>query len=296
MSKRQAKVAINKIDTDLNSTNLVSTGTVINSTRDTLLLALNPTNDFFLDQENKDKISKISEDFSSKQTNLQQQETTLQNRDADLVRELASIAGTTTPAANARRLAIAVEQATIAGQLWTITTMLGNLGPRQAEYQVLADLVNEFDITRPLPDMNWNTYNCGPDFMIPWATAIGFNFYNELGSVIDLTNYYIDIKLADGTTQNVRINGIPAITIPNGTINLTGITFTDRSGNPYLPTQGYEFTLNPGAIRSIGWREFISTKPLKILRWPVGAVNSPTLRQAEVNTYNNSWRGHVIEQ
>ncbi|HMS90966.1 MAG TPA: hypothetical protein PKC87_02005, partial [Candidatus Absconditabacterales bacterium] len=84
MSKRQAKLAINKIDTDLNSTNLVSTSTIVNNPRDTLLLTLNPTNDFFLDQENKDKIIKIAEDLTIKQTNLQQQETTLTSRDADL--------------------------------------------------------------------------------------------------------------------------------------------------------------------------------------------------------------------
>jgi hypothetical protein len=86
--------------------------------------------------------------------------------------------------------------------------------------------------------------------MSPGATANGFNFYNELGGVITLANYRIDIKLTDGTTQNVRINGLIPITVPNGTIDITGITFTDRTGNPYVPTQGYEFTLNPGATRT----------------------------------------------
>jgi len=57
--------------------------------------------------------------------------------------------------------------------------------------------------------------------MAPGATADAFNFYNELGVAINLANYRIDIRLNDGTTQNVQINGLPAITIPNGTINLT---------------------------------------------------------------------------
>jgi len=92
MSKTQSKTAINQIDTNLNSNNLVSTGNIINSPRDVLLLTLNPSNNFFLDQENKDKIIKISETFTIKQNNLQQEELTLQYKDADLVRDLASIA------------------------------------------------------------------------------------------------------------------------------------------------------------------------------------------------------------
>lgn len=127
MSKRQAKVAISKIDTDLNSTNLVSTGSIVNNPRDALLLTLNPSNNFFLDQENKDKIIKIAEDFSIKQTNLQQQEATLTSRNTDLVNELASIAGNTSNQANNRRIVIATEQAAITGQLGTIGTMLGNI-------------------------------------------------------------------------------------------------------------------------------------------------------------------------
>jgi hypothetical protein len=124
MSKNQSKSAINQIDTDLNSNNLVSTGTVINSPSDALLLTLNPSNNFFLDQENKEKLIKISEKFTIKQTNLQQQETTLTNRDADLIRELGSIAGAVTREANARRIAIANEQATITGELANIRTLL----------------------------------------------------------------------------------------------------------------------------------------------------------------------------
>lgn len=297
MSKTQSKSAINKIDTDLNSNNLVSTGSVINNPSDALLLTLNPSNNFFLDQENKEKIIKISESFTIKQTNLQQQETILTNKDADLVRENGSIAWLTTREANTRRIAIANEQATIAGELINIRRLLLNIWPRQAEYQTLANIVNEFDLNRPLSDMKGNTYDCWPDFMSPGNNADAFNFYSETGTIIPVVNYWITIKLADGKTEDVQINWLPAIAIPNWTINLTGITFTNRAGNIYAPTQWYEFTLNPGAIkRTAGWREFISTKPLKIIRESASAVNTQALRQNEVNTYNNSWRGHVIEQ
>ncbi|HMS91410.1 MAG TPA: hypothetical protein PKC87_04275, partial [Candidatus Absconditabacterales bacterium] len=199
------------------------------------------------------------------------------------------------PAANAKRLTIAAEQATIAGQLGTIGTMLGNIVPRQGEYQNLANIVNEFDIPRLLPDMRGNTYNVGPDFMTPGATADGFNFYNEAGTIINLANYWIDIKLADNTIQNVRINGLVPMTVPNGTIDLTGITFTDRTGNPYVPTQGYEFILHPGAIRrTVGGREFINNKELKVIRGPVGTLNTQALRETEVDAYNNAGTGNVI--
>lgn len=279
MSKTQSKSAINKIDTDLNSNNLVSTGSIINNPRDALFLTLNPSNNFFLDQENKEKIINISENFTIKQTNLQQKETTLTNRDADLIRELGNIAGAVTREANARRIAIANEQATIAGELAIIRVLLWNIWVRQAEYETLASIVNEFDLNRPLNDMKSNIYNYWPDFMSPGNTADAFNFYSETGTIIPIANYWTTIKLADGKTEEVQINGLPAIALPNWTINLTGITFTNRGGNPYVPTQWYELILNPWAIkRTGGWRDFISTKPLKIIRSKPGTLNQPQQR------------------
>ena len=38
--------------------------------------------------------------------------------------------------------------------------------------------------------------------------ATGYNFYNEDGSPLNLANNRIDVRLDDGTTQNVRINGL----------------------------------------------------------------------------------------
>ena len=293
MSKRQTKTAINKIDTDLNSVNLITAGSVINNTRDALLLMLNPSNNFFLDNENKDKIIKISDDLTIKQTTLQQQENILNDEETRLATEDADLAARWIPVNNSRRMTITGRRANIASELARIWTLLWNMMPRQGEYQTLANLVNEFDMARPLPDMKGNTYDAWPDFMVPGSAANGFNFYNELWMPINLANYRIDITLADGTTQNVKINGL-TIAMPNGRIDLTWITFTDRTGAPYIPTQGYEFMLNPWATRTIWWRNFISTKPLKVLRWPAGALNSQAARATEVDAYNNAGTGNVI--
>jgi hypothetical protein len=51
--------------------------------------------------------------------------------------------------------------------------------------------------------------------MSPGNNADDFNFYSETGTIIPVANYWTTIKLADGKTEEVKIHGLPPITIPN---------------------------------------------------------------------------------
>lgn len=296
MTKVQTQSAVNKIDADLNSANLTTTSGIINTTRDNLLSMFNPSNNFFIDKPTKDKISKISNDLNIKRQDLENNRQTLLTEQTKLTNEDAVLAWNWIPATNNRRMNIATKLTTIATELVNLWMTINNLSVvannRIVEYETLVNLVDEFDIDRNLPNMTTATYNIGVDLMKPWNTANWYDFYNENWSVVNLANCWIDIRLQDWTTQNVRINWLTIS--PTWAIDVSAITFTDRSLVPYTPTQWYQFTVHAWAIRTLWGRNFINSKPLNIIRPNPWALNTQLLRQWVVDTYNNAWAGNVI--
>lgn len=155
--------------------------------------------------------------MANKRMNLEAKNQELLNEQQVLDDEDTNLETRGIAAGHARRVRIATRLAAIGVEIGNIGILLGNVVTRQGEYQNLADTINQFDINRNLPDMENNLYNAGADIMKPGNVADTYAFFNEDGKPVNLANYRIDLKLADGTIQNVKINGLNIT--PAGEIN-----------------------------------------------------------------------------
>lgn len=323
MTKKLTKDAFDTIERDLPSADIATMEGVVNQSRNSLLSSLNMTNNFFVDQSNKNKIdNNILQGMYDKERELNIKITGLRrDRDnyttedtrawglRDRETALAAIWAPTPAQAQElvdvrrRRAEIDVQLIKLNADIASISHMIAQINPhRKAEYQELSNLTNRFDYTRSIPDIKQDIYNLGLDIMVPWAPApTGYNLYDEHGNVL-VQPFLTTIKLQDGTTQEVQMNNITFTPAGSGNLDLSAITLLDRAGNPLVPTQWYEFILHPWAyinavLPPAPAINLIHTKPVNIVRPSPWTLNTPALRRTQLNAYNTAplGNGHVIE-
>lgn len=132
--------------------------------------------------------------------------------------------------------------------------------------------------------------------MVPGGTApTGYALYDEHGNNLRQP-FLINLTLEDGTTQEVQISDIVFNPPRSGNLDISRMIFRNRAGTIIpAPTQGYQFTLNPGAYINIPGTptiKVIHSKPLNVLRPNPNVLTSAT-RQTELNRYNLV--GNIVE-
>lgn len=300
MSKAWTKSAINKIKSDIESSDLSTAWAIINDTRNNLLDSLHGSKDFVIEQDVVDKFGEIEASLSKKEHDLKTQDEKLKDDYDNLMREDSLLAIWPPPIATwvSRRGIILTRITEIwnplipASERWRIDIMRRRIWTRIWEYKALISESKKFDIKRPFPDMTWDTHSVSADLMKPWMVASWYNLYNENWDSVTLANYRIDIKLPDWKTENVRINFPGGVNPINTlwTLDLTWVIFTDRSGATYIPPPEYEFTLHPWAvidmagIHPIPTIHLVHKKPLLVKRSP--AILNSLGRQTEIDNYN----------
>ena len=300
MSKARTIGTVNKIESNLNArleTDFWTVQTVTDQTRDSVLASLNPSRNFLIDSSVSSKIDQIINLFSTRKSDLEAYRNRLIQERSATIGEIWNI--TTT-------YWMAPTNVTIANRLINAQTKETDLGlkigqlnnsiteietNRLLEYEALKIELDKLDVTRDLPDMKWTTYNASADLMKPGMTAVWYSFYDKDGVEINgwshPANYFVDVKLADGSIQNLRVTNLQISTTWN--IDISTVVFYDRAGAPVTINQAYEFSVNPWAIVTlpgIGWtNNFIHSKPLKIVRPDPTALTSAN-RLTQLTNYN----------